>query len=297
MKFILVALTLLLGTAAAASLEESYFAARDAYIDKLKPTGINVDVDEAVLKQERLARDDLEKQLRQIAGPLEIKGFAAPGKSNLDTLFKGDQGFGLLDGLIYSSADDKTHVVVTTEALLDHWLKEHKDWWGPTVANVPQNVDAALRSEAFYTQALQTDAAISRYAELPVAKPAKASIAFAMLVARAQDVGPRIPDELIVSLVQGGRAFVASAPASAKIDPMPACERIWQEALRKSTAAQEAYAASEPKDEKLAEQSTRLEEEGDAAFRKCFAESAKSHGSFAILARQAQALIDQLPSK
>src|SRR5258708_5422074 len=117
MKSTLVALMLLSGAAAAASFEETYFAARDAYIDKLKPPGINVDVDEAVLKQEQLARADLEKQLRQIVGPVEIKGFAAPGKSNLDTLFKGDQGFGLLDGLVYSSTDDKTHVVVTTDAL------------------------------------------------------------------------------------------------------------------------------------------------------------------------------------
>ena len=61
---------------------------------------------------------------------------------------------------------------MTTDALLDHWLDEHKNWWGPKVANVPQDVAAALKSEAFYTQALMTDAAIMKYAELPVAKPA-----------------------------------------------------------------------------------------------------------------------------
>src|SRR5689334_4600602 len=133
MRTILIMLMLLVPVAAnAASPEESYFAARDGYIDKLKPTE-NVDVDERVLKQEQAARDDLEKQLRRIIGPVESKGFAAPGKSNLETLFKGDQGFGLLDGLLYSSADDKPHVVVSTDALLDHWLKEHKDWWGGTV--------------------------------------------------------------------------------------------------------------------------------------------------------------------
>ena len=297
MKSVLITLMLSISTAAAASLEESYFANRDAYIDKLKPAEINVDVDEHVLKQEQTAREDLEKQLRRIVGPVEIKGFAGPGKSNLETLFKGDQGFGLLDGLLYSSADDKTHIVVSTNALLDRWLREHKDWWGLTVANVPQEVGAALKSEAFYTQALQTDAAVFKYAELPVAKPGAAKLASAMLVARAQDLGPRTPDELIVTVLQGGRVLVVSAPASARIEPMPACERIWQEAVRKSTAAQEAYAASEPKDEKLAEQSTRLEEEGDVAFRKCFAERAKSHGSFAALTGQAQALLDRLPVK
>jgi hypothetical protein len=298
MRSILITLMLLFPAAAnAASTEESYFATRDAYIDKLKPTEINVDVDERVLKQEQAAREDLERQLRRIVGTVEIKGFAGPGKSNLETLFKGDQGFGLLDGLLYSSADDKTHIVVSTDALLDHWLKEHKDWWGGTVANVPQEVGAVFKSEAFYTQVLQTDAAVFKYAELPVAKPGAAKLASAMLVARAQDLGPRTPDELIVAVLQGGRVFVVTAPASARIEPMPACERIWQEAVRKSTAAQEAYAKSEPKDEKLAEQSTRLEEEGDAAFRRCFAERATSHASFAMLTQQAQVLVDRFPVK
>ena len=119
-------------------------------------------------------------QLRRIVGTSDIKDFSAPAKSNLDTLFNGDAGFGQLDGLVYASADDKTHIVVTTEALLGHWLRAHKDWWGPAVANVPQDVDAALKSEAFYTQALNTDAAISKYAELPLPRPAQAKLAFAM---------------------------------------------------------------------------------------------------------------------
>ena len=298
MKSVLIALMVLIPVAAgAASLEESYFASRDGYIDKVKPTEINVDVDECVLKQEELARADLERQLQRIIGPSDIKGFSAEGKSNLDTLFNGDLGFGLLDGLVYSTPDDKAHIVVTTDALLDHWLREHKDWWGPTVANVPQEVDAALKSEAFYTQALKTDSAISKYAELPVARPASAKLAFAMLVARAQDLGPRTPDELIVSVVRGGRVFVVSAPANAKIDAMPACEQIWQEAVRKSSEAQDAYAASEPKDEKLSEQATRLEEEGDAAFHRCFAQRAKGQGYLAALTRRAQALVDLLPAR
>ena len=218
-------------------------------------------------------------------------------RSTLETLFKGYSGFGLLDGLLYSSADDKTHIVVTTDVLLDRWLREHKEWWGPTVANVPQDVNAALKSAAFYTQALTTDAAISKYVELPVAKPAKAKLAFAMLVARSQDLGPRTPDELIVTVVRGGRVFVVSAPANARIDPMPACQEIWQQALQKAGEAHAAYVASELKDEKLFEQSMKMEEEGDAAFHQCFAQRAKSHGSFAALTRQAQTLIDRLPAK
>lgn len=298
MKYILVALLALIPVAAAAaSLEHSYFAARDGYIDKFKPAETNVDLDEAGRKQEELARGDLENQLRRIIGPSDIKGFSGPGKINLDTLFQGYSGFGLLDGLLYSSADDKTHVVVTTGALLDHWLREHKDWSGPADANMPQDTAAALKSDTFYTQALRTDAAIAKYAELPVAKPANAKFAFAMLAARSQDIGPRTPDEIIVAVVSGGRIYVLTAPAKAKIGPEPACQRIWRDATRKAAKAHAAYVASGLKDNKLFEQSTRLEEEGDAAFRRCFAQQAKGRSFVAALTRQAQGLIDRLPPK
>jgi hypothetical protein len=298
MKSLLIALLLLAPvTAKAASRAEAYFSSRDAYIAKFKAIGDAQKVDDDALKQHELAINELGKLLRPIVGPVAIESFPAEGKSNLDSLFEGDLGFGLLDGLRYSSADDKTHVIVTTNALFAHWLREHKDWWGPKVANVPQEVNAALTSEAFYTQALQTDAAISKYVELPVAKPAKAKFAFAMLLAHTQDVGPRTPDELIVAVVQGARVFVVSAPANAKIEPMPACQQIWREAERKAAAAQDAYIASRLKDEKLSEQRNRLEEEGDAAFHRCFAQRAKSEKFFAELTRQAQGLIDRLPAK
>jgi hypothetical protein len=195
-----------LAAAHAASPEETYFAARDAFAAKFTALGEAGNIDEEMVEDHQRARDELGKLLRPIVGPVAIRGFLPEGRTNLDSLFKGDEGFGLLDGMLYSSADDKTHVVVTTDALLAHWLVEHKDWWGPKVANVPQEVAAALRSEAFYTQALLTDAAITKYVEIAVARPAGAAFAFAMLVARAQILGPRTPDELIVS--GPGRALV-----------------------------------------------------------------------------------------
>jgi hypothetical protein len=291
MKSFLIALLLLCPIAAsAATPEEAYFAARDGHIAKFSAIR---NIGEEDLENHQRARDELVRLLRPIVGPVAVKGFLPQGRTNLDSLFKGDEGFGLLDGLLFSSADDKTHLTVTTEALLDHWLKEHKDWWEPPVANVPQDVTAALKSEAFYNQAIMTDAAIMKYAELPVKRPAQASFAFAMLVARSQDVAPRAPDELIVSVVGGGRVLVVSAPASAKMNPIPACQEIRRAAERKTAKAREA-AASQPNDDKLSEQVTRLQEEGDAAFRGCYAQRAKSQAAYAALARRAQALVDLL---
>jgi hypothetical protein len=243
--------------AAAASPEDDYFAARDRYVEKFSALNTAGNLDEEVIEDHQRARDDLGRLLRPIVGPVAIKDFLPEARTNLDSLFKGDEGFGLLDGLLYSSPDDKSHVTVTTSALFDHWLSEHKDWWGSKIANVPQQVTAALKSEAFYTQALMTDAAFVKFAELRVAKPATATFAFAMLNARTQG-GPAKPDELVVSVVQGGRIFVISAPAGVKIAPIPGCR----------------------------------EQEGDAAFHRCFAERAKSQGFYAKLKRRAQSLVD-----
>jgi len=298
MKSILIALLILAPMAArAASPEESYLAARDAYIANFKALSDAKKIDDDATKQHEMAIGELGKLMRPIVGPVAIKGLPAEGKSSLDSLFDGDMGFGLLDGMIYSSADEKTHVIVTTDRLFDRWLRAHKDWWGPKSVNVPQEVTAALTTEAFYTQALQTDSAIFKYVELPVAKPANAKFAFAMLVARAQDIGPRTPNELIVSVVQGGRVFVVSAPANAKVASIPACQKIWDEAQRKAAAAQQPHIDSEMKNEKLSEQRERIGQDGDTAFHRCFAQQAKSQGYFADLTRQAQALVDRLPSK
>jgi hypothetical protein len=277
----------------AASPEDNYYASRDAYIAKFAATGASGYIDDDILRLQAQALDQLGKLLRPIIGTVAIKGFPAKVRSNLDSLFKGDFGFGRLDGLLYSSADDKTQITVTTEALFQRWLREHKDWW--VAENVPQDVNAALKSESFYTQALTADAAVFKYVELPVAKPARAKFAFAMLIARAQALGPHRPDELIVATMQGGRVFLVSAQTNPTIIPMPLCQKIWQQSERKAVAAETARVASERKDDPHADQRDQIEEQGDAAYRECFAQQARRQEFFFLLTRQAQALVDRLP--
>ena len=169
---------LLSWSARAATPEDAYLAARDAAIAQLKsaeqaakqgPSSGNDDKLIAIDDQARLA---LEQQMRRIIGPVSIKGLADAGKLNLDTLMEGDEGFGALDGLLFAAPDNKTSVIVTTDALFQHWLAEHKNWWGKESAPMPQQAAAAVQENAFYTQAVVTDAAIIRFAALPVSKPA-----------------------------------------------------------------------------------------------------------------------------
>jgi hypothetical protein len=86
-----------------------------------------------------------------------------------------------------------------------------------------------------------------------------------------------------VSVVQGGRVIVARVPTDIKVGSIAACDAIWQDTKRRTADARTGFAD--------------MEEKGDAAFHRCFAQRAKSQGFFAAVTKQAQALIDGLPMR
>ena len=89
---------LVLSHANAASPEDRYIATRDAAIAKFA----KLKVDDAADKAEAAAREDLKAELIKILPEPARTGFA-PAQLNLDTLYKGDQGFGMLDGLRFDA--------------------------------------------------------------------------------------------------------------------------------------------------------------------------------------------------
>ncbi len=276
-----------LSGARAASPDDSYIAARDKYVAKFKAAG---EVDDKTARQEEAARADLEGKLRVILGRVSIDGVPAEGRLTLDTLIGGDMGFGQIDGLAHQAADDAPRLIVTTPSLAKRWLTAHARSWG-TDNDVPQDLNAALKSEPFYTQAMSQDAAVFRFAEIPVAKPASASLVNAMLIARRQDIGLVTPDELLITVLRADRLFIWSAPAQAKVAINPACEKVWKDAAARADKAAEEFKKSDPKDDNPSE---RILQEGDDAFRRCFAERAPNEPYFAALTKQAQELVDKL---
>jgi hypothetical protein len=291
MKFLWIALLVLFPSAAgAASLEQSYLAARDAQIRKIAAAEKKIGVDsDRFTKIQNDAAAELEKQLKQIVGTskVSVPGVAATPKINNDTLLRSDQGFGMLDGLVYWSEDYKTRVVVTTEGLLKAWLRDHRKWWKDN--ELPEDPAKALANVSFYTQAVNSDATLSKYAELPIKKPAAASVAYAMFGGWAQDDGPWEPDELVMSVMQGGKLYVVRISASTKLGPFPACKAVWDKAEQKANEAFQHKA-------KVLDGS-KIREDGAAAFRRCFAEHAPKEKGFADLVRQAQGIVDALPVK
>ena len=274
----------------AASPEDAYLAARDKAIARLKPK--NDKIDDAVTKANDAALAELQKQLEKLIGPTTITGVSHKGKINLESVIKGDMGFGQLDGLVYQSGDEKTRVIVTTTPLLKRWIAAHKKWWDDN--NIPQEMNAALKSEPFYTQATSSDAAVWHYADIPVATSANATVVTAMLNARRQDIGLTMPTELLVAVAGPVRAFIWSAPVDATITMMPECAEIWNAAQKQADEAYAAYRASDLKDEKKFEDSRTILDNADAAYRKCFAARAKSEPFFAAVTKQAQELVDRV---
>jgi hypothetical protein len=209
----------------AVSPEDRYIAVRDAAIEKSSKLYDAGKFDDDARKAEDTARGELQAQMIAILGEPARKGFALP-TLNLDTFYKGDQGFGMLDGLRFDAeigkggekagkgdgdkyVEPKAHIIVTTERLFARWLRAHKDWWDKGLKNVPQQIGAALKFEGFYTQAISTDSAVINFNALPIARPASATFAYGFLAGRTQSDIPNEADEVFVSAEVNGKVYVA----------------------------------------------------------------------------------------
>ena len=296
MKYALsIALTLLSSAAALAGTpEESYLAARDAFIAKFNPPGDPVAPSDAASKEEERARADLLKQMRGVIGPLNVKGFSGESAYNVGSLFKGDLETGILDGLVFTR-DKDVRLVVTTVGLTDRWIKS-PDGLAADDGAVPKDVRTALTQDTFYTRATSADAAVGNMSELPVTKPAGVDFVFAMLAARRQDFFPVPASEMLIGAIVPPRVYILSAPI-AKIKMMPPCEKIFKDAVAKADKLYETRDRSAEPKESVTDAAEGIREKGDEAMRKCFAQRVKSDPAFAKLTKQAQEYVDALAAK
>jgi hypothetical protein len=300
-------LAAMLSQAAAAPIkpspEDRYIASRDAGIKKLQPI---FDADDAATKAEDAVQADLKAQMSAILGDLKYPGFG-PAKLNLDTLYKSDEGFGMLDGLRFDAETGKTgekagsngadgqyvepraHIIVTTQTMFERWLHAHKDWWDKGIKNVPQQIGAALKDASFYTQAISTGAAVVNFAALPVAKPGSAILAYAMLAGRTQDAIPDAADEMFVSAIADGRVYVAYGSIEPAVQ-IPACVAMRADYDRRAKEADEKF-QFKAIDKKTYDKLGDLRRQGEDAYKRCFTARASEQPSFVEATKQAQALL------
>lgn len=286
--------------------EDRYIAARDAAIEKLSAIYDAGKFDDAAKKAEEAATGDLEAQLRAILNERDREGFG-PAKLNLGSFYKGDQGFGTLDGLRFDAlvgesgekaggkgadgnyVEPKAHIIVTTQTMFARWLRVHKDWWDKGQKNVPQQIGSALKDESFYAQAIPTDAAVVKFNSLPIVKPASATFAHAMLAARTQSEIPNAADEVFVSALANGKAYIAYGSIDPKVE-IAACIAIRANYNKRAEQAEEAF-RFKTIDQKAYDKLGDLRQQGEDMYKRCLTERAPRQPSFAEATKQAQALL------
>jgi hypothetical protein len=305
-----VCLVAMLSSAGAAppkpSPEDRYIAARDAAIEKFSPIYDAGKFDDTAKQAEEAAFADLKAQMSAILDEPDRKGFG-PAKLNIETFYKGDEGFGTVDGLRFDAemgetgekaggngadgkyVEPKAHIVVTTQTMFARWLRAHKDWWDKGASNVPQQIGSALKDESFYTQAISNGSAVVSFNTLPITRPASATFTHAFLAARTQDDIPNAADEVIVSALANGKVYIAEGSIAPKVQ-VAACTTIRADYNKRAEAADDDFRFKKI-DKKASDELGDLRQQGEDAYKRCFAQRAPQQPAFAKATGQAQALL------
>lgn len=273
------------GAAKAQTAEDRYLAARDAAIDRFTPERVP-NIGQRELDDEGKARAELDRLIRAVLGSQVPEGFEA-GQFNLTTLFTGDIDFGKLDGLMFEADGGDTQVVVSTRSLLTKWLQTK---WQDPKERVPP--DVAMKSEMFYLRALGSDAAILRYADIPIGT----ADAFAILGSRTQDTPPFDAGEVFVTAIRGDRVFVASARFEQPIS-VAACTKSRETAEAKLAELERAEIKPGPRNAAALERVIKLREQIETDFRTCFAERAPKEAGFANAVKRAKDMLARMQVK
>ncbi|MER8434312.1 hypothetical protein [Mesorhizobium caraganae] len=227
---------------------------------------------------------------------MAVKDFPATGTINIESLSDSDIGYGMLDGLRYTKGDDGPTLVATTRGLLERWLQAKAAETDESF-KLPASIDAALKLDAFYTHAINSDAAFEGTLDFPLKMPQGADIAFARLGGKTQDVGPIYEQDVIVTLVKGKSVMITAAPAAPAVPKIAACDAVWAAADAAAQKFQEAYQASDLKDEKAFDASNAAWDKGDSDYRACMGQHLPADPAFPALLTQVQALADQMAGK
>lgn len=228
----------------------------------------------------------LEARLRRLIGPGVPKGFDGPSAMSPDALCC-YIGRNMLDGIRFTTPDDQGAVLVSTEGLLQQWLKlKENPWWQPSWRALSADpARAILIGGPYNSSGVGLDAGALIHALLPITPPVGAGPTAAALMQWTQQGDANVPPEHIaLVLFRGGRVYLALVKATVRAVPIAACAAIKAE-------FDKAVAANWGQD---SDKYRRLWLEGDMAFEKCWTERAKDQPSYTALVRQAQALADRL---
>ncbi|WP_454918946.1 hypothetical protein [Xanthobacter sediminis] len=281
-------------TAAAAPVDD-YLAARDKAVSAaVAAAKAGRSGDDAAIKAEDIARRDLAKRMVALVGPLKFKGLGAP-VFTLEVLVYGDDTPATqLDGLGFTNKDGTTRVVVSPEPVFQAWLAARaQDKDAP--AAVRDGLKAAVETGYLVNNSLvNVGGGYVPYAALPLtAAPGETAFAnLGLFTDEAPADAP--PNSIVVVRVADGRAVLGMTQVQLDVKPIPACAQVWKpydtriQALLKATAG-----VSDLEDPRWSELA-KVEEEGSAAFRACFAKAPETQAALAAAAKRAEGFLQNL---
>ena len=292
LKALLVALlATVTGSAHAATTTDAYLATKaKAIADLARPAGAPITASHDAIEAAALL--ELDRLIGIAIGPIRVRGFPAEGASNVVSLSDGYGESGHVDGLRAESADGTT-LLLTTVPLVQAWLAVN----AAVIAGAGQapkaNVAAALADGGFYTQAFNSDAAMTLYAEIPVATAADGPSVRAFLSVRSQDqVAPRPPDGLVVSVVRGDGITLFEQPVDPAMVDIPACGAAWTMA---NVGVQQMFADSRRTGGRAptVSDAQAAADEAERAFLACYRDNVPSLPGLPALAREARDLVER----
>ena len=292
MKPLFLVLALAFATPALAGpAEDNYISTRDKLVAAINKPGLK---DEVVSSRDAAGLATLAKQLTTVVGPFQVNGFTPTGKSSLETLVK-ELGFGKLDGLAYKNEDGESELVVTTPELLRRWATGVDKSWTRGASGPEQLAAQIFRQTDFYTRAIVSDAAVVPYGDLKVSKPQGLSAIHAVLgIATQDDIVTEPPTVIGFSVLVGDRAIVSVLKVKRQGEQIEACVALFKDYEKRSEVLMEAYRASGLKNEKLYEQSSKVQSDGANAYRKCYFEKSAGTEFLNAATAQVQSLLDSL---
>jgi len=253
--------------------EEKYFATRDKLCQKFAEGSSDYD-----------ALAVLEEPIRSIIVPTKVDGFRIEGSISLYPRYE-ESPCDHVDGLDFRNPS-QGELFVTTKGLLENYLARNP--------KLPKDLNKLFKADKFYSSVISSDAALTNYADIPVEKTNGQDFAYAFLGGFAQNIGPLIPDHLIVLVSTKKRIYIMSALANTKVPSIPECKAAWDGFAEKSDNALKKYRASNLKDKKSFDEHTRLEARGFSAYYECYRRTSKDQEFFTPLAKQVQSIVDRL---
>lgn len=272
------------------SIENKYIHTRDQYIAHFAKVPASQLQDGKVIADIGKALADLEKQLKVIIGPIQVKGFPTQGRTNVDSLVQ-ELGFNMVDGLKYTNQSNA--LFVTTNGLLSNYLQRNPEY--PKDLNHLAETGKFGASMNFFSEVFDEDVSVTTYLEFPIKKAKGQSFARAFLGIFSQDIGPAyLPTQIFAIVARGDKIFVVSVVAKTEIAQIEQCQKQSDALWKKSEDALIAYRNSDLKDSSLFEKKEKYEERSFLEYRRCFGRESKKQSFFAPLTSEVQSIVDSL---